>query len=145
NSINDNGQITGTLVDESFGNRPDGRVHTRAFLYDPDTISVTNLGTLAGGKDSVSEDPTIPAGYFDFETYGNGINNSGQVTGSSTASGGEMHAFLYNSDTMVMTDLGTLGGDSTGNSINDSGLVTGSSGTSGGEEHAFLYDNGIMF
>lgn len=43
----------------------------------------------------------------------------------------------------VITDLGTLGGNSEGNGINASGQVAGESGLSGGH-HAFLWNNGTM-
>src|SRR5262249_53573124 len=54
------------------------------------------------------------------------------------------HAFLYSSDTM--TDLGTLGGNSSiGNGINDSGQVVGQSVLPGGTAvHAFLWSAGTM-
>ncbi len=87
--------------------------------------SVTDLGALGGS----------------YSTYGNGINNAGQVTGYSTTSSGAIHAFLYSNG--QMTDLGTLGGnDSEGYGLNNAGQVTGYSNTSTGQSHAFLYSNG---
>src|SRR3954453_18183460 len=92
--------------------------------------SVADLGTLSGRRVSI----------------GGGINNAGQVTGSSYASpslDGEAHAFLYSNGEMA--DLGTLGGVSSfGYGINDSGQVTGSSSTTSGAVRAFLYSNGQM-
>ena len=75
-------------------------------------------------------------------SYGNGINASGQVTGySDTISNqndGNAHAFVTNSNGQ-MSDLGTLGGGfSTGQGINDSGQVTGYSITANGHAHAFI-------
>ena len=74
------------------------------------------------------------------QSYGFGINASGQITGSA---GGDMfnHAFVYDG---TMHDLGTLGGlQSTGLGINASGQVTGVSDsfTAGNlAKHAFFYD-----
>jgi probable HAF family extracellular repeat protein len=79
-------------------------------------------------------------------SFGRGINASGQVTGfggtDNVASDG--HAYLYSNGTM--TDLGTLGGpDSFGYAINASGQVTGTSNTSANlAMHAFVYSNDVM-
>ena len=77
---------------------------------------MTPLGTL-GGSDS----------------SGNGINNSGQITGESSTINNSTHAFVYSAG--QMSDVGTLEEDdySSGSSINDAGQVTGS-----GSNHAFL-------
>ncbi len=88
--------------------------------------SVTALGTL-GGSDS----------------YGWGINNSGQISGTSTTANGEFRAFMYSNGSM--TDLGTLGGShSYGRGINDAGQVVGEASTHNGELRSFLYSNGSM-
>ena len=87
------------------------------------TYTITDL--TPGGNDSV----------------GQGINRSGQVTGTAFPGG----AFLYSGGSM--TDLGTLGGSSSnGQGINDSGQVVGVSDTSNGASHAFLYtsDTGMV-
>jgi probable HAF family extracellular repeat protein len=77
------------------------------------------------------------------ETFGSGINSSGQVTGMSRLPDGSFHAFLYSAGSIV--DLGTLGGTgSYGTAINDSGQVTGAAMTSESIYHAFLYSNGAM-
>lgn len=75
---------------------------------------ITNLGMLPGGTNAVAW----------------GINNSGQISGWSDATGTvdglaiEDHAFRY--ETGVMTDLGTLGGKrSRGLGINAAGDVVG--------------------
>jgi probable HAF family extracellular repeat protein/VCBS repeat-containing protein len=107
---------------------------------------MTDLGSLS----------VDPDGYG--RNYATAINNSGQVTGNSEAydTAGNYkgtRAFLYNNG--QMTDLGSLGTDttysstSTARAINDSGQVTGYSetydylGTYKGI-HAFLYSNGQM-
>ncbi len=83
--------------------------------------TITNLGTLGGNMSDAA-----------------GINDSGQITGTSRVADGDKHAFFY--DGGIMTDIGTLGVISYGyGGINDSGQIAG---TSNG--HAFFYDGGIM-
>ena len=73
------------------------------------TYTIIDLGTLGGSSSA-----------------GFAINNSGQVTGTATTSGGATHAFVISPPYTGMNDLGTLGGlTSTGFAINDSGQVTG--------------------
>ena len=90
--------------------------------------TIYNLGTLGGSQ-----------------SYGNAINASGQVAGSSWMPGdAAWHAFLYTGTPGgggAMHDLGTLGGSqSYGNAINASGQVAGTSGMAGDvTSHAFRY------
>jgi len=95
----------------------------------PPQYTVVDLGTLGG----------------DF-VYAQGINNSGQVTGSSSLAGGfnPYYAFLYSNGSMQ--DLGTLGGQSFGYGINNSGQVAGTYFVAGTDNQyrAFLYSNGSM-
>lgn len=86
----------------------------------PYTYIVTDLGTLGGNS-----------------SYAYGINNNGQVVGSSATASGYSHAFLYSNGTM--NDIGTLDGSSSwAYGINDNGQIVGSSGA--GTQHAFLYN-----
>ena len=114
--INDNGQVVG-YTDTSF---------PHACLYS--NGSWQDLGTLGTGAQS----------------WGAGINNSGQVVGESyTNDGGWAHAFLYSNGTMQ--DLGTLPGSagaSAAAGINNSGQVVGWAVKV--YYNAFLYSNGTM-
>jgi probable HAF family extracellular repeat protein len=90
------------------------------------SVAVTNIGTLGGSSSS-----------------GSGINDLGQVTGSSFIAGDSVsHAFFWDPIKIAMTDLGTLSGSSSsGSGINNLGQVTGSSSIAGGSySHAFFWD-----
>jgi probable HAF family extracellular repeat protein len=80
-----------------------------------------------------------------------GINNAGQVTGTSRLAlnpgpgDGANHAFLYSAG--VMQDLGALGPaafSSIGWGINNSGNVTGEAGLGNGATHAFFWNGTSM-
>lgn len=119
-SINDHGQVTGDSNSGDVGYTPQ-----HAFLYS--NGQMIDLGTLGGSR-----------------SWGNGINNAGQVTGAADVPGGFSHAFLYSDGTMA--DLGSLAGpsgSSEGNAINNRGEVVGSSSTSSSSD-AFLYSDGQM-
>ncbi len=99
------------------------------------TYTVTDLGSLTGANGT---------------SYASGINDSGQVVGSSFLAELPVtqHAFLYSGE--VMTDLGTLthGGNagftSYAQDINNSGQVVGGSSFDGITYEAFLYSGGVM-
>jgi probable HAF family extracellular repeat protein len=121
-TINASGQLAGTSGTS---------VPFRAFVYSGKSGSggaMYNLGTL-GGPNSL----------------GYAINDSGQVAGESTTTGGEDHAFVYTGTPGSggkMLDLGTLGGsDSIGFAINAGGQVAGDSTTTTFNDvyHAFRY------
>jgi probable HAF family extracellular repeat protein len=71
------------------------------------------LGTLGGGSGP--------------STFPTGINNTGQVVGSSTATDGQFHAFLTGSNGVGMRDLGTAGRSNGAQGVNDAGQVVGNS------------------
>ena len=91
---------------------------------------MTDLGTLQG-----------KSGYSGY-SVGHAINDKGIVTGISSTSSGETHAFITD-ETNMMHDLGTLGGAiSSGMGINEHNQVTGHSLTAGpGSQHAFVTDS----
>ncbi len=90
------------------------------------TFNVTDLGSLD------------PGGTFDI-SFGNALNNLGQVAGSSYTSGGEQHAFFW-TPTSGLTDLGTFGGqNSQAWGLNDSSQVVGQADLANGLTRAFVW------
>jgi probable HAF family extracellular repeat protein len=94
------------------------------------TYRLTDLGTLGGAY-----------------SQGERINSSGQATGGSSYSPGELytlHAFFW--DGLTLRDLGVLGGlVSIGVDVNDAGQVAGASHVSNSDGyHAFLWDGSTM-
>ena len=90
--------------------------------------TITDLGTLGGSS-----------------SYATGINNRGQVVGTSNLAGDvSSRAFLYTNGGMY--DLGTLGGTSSSASgINALGQVVGTSGLNGTvESRGFIYSAGKL-
>ena len=118
--INDAGHIVGWS--EWFGS-PFGPV-LHAFL----STTGTGMGDLGAGRFAVAS----------------GINNAGQVVGSSETSTRQgNHAFLLTPGQPIQ-DLGTLGGPhSYASAVNDAGQVVGWSSTApGAPSHAFLFTPG---
>jgi probable HAF family extracellular repeat protein len=121
NDINEHEQIVGSSWSESAA---DEVVVERAALWEDGVI--VDLGSLGG----------------DF-SEAIGINNRGQIIGTSMTAAGHQRAFLWQDG--LMTDLGTLGGNvSTAIAINRRGQVIGTSTTADGQTHGFLWDDGFM-
>jgi probable HAF family extracellular repeat protein len=126
--LNASGQVAGS----SYGA---GAATQQAYLWKPTASGgasgvMTNLGTLGGTQ-----------------SFGNGLNVSGQVTGESFTTGdAATRAFLWKPTTPggtsgTMYNLGTLGGTSSyGYGINATGQVTGASDKTGDSKtHTFLW------
>jgi probable HAF family extracellular repeat protein len=123
------------------------------------TVAAINAHGVSAGTDAVSRNTAffsdgmtiffIPSLRMDDQNRANGINASGLVTGWSNSgmpgATTPSHAYVYNTATGSLTDLGTPAGatDSAGNAINLSGQVTGYA-TVSSFEHAFLYSAGKM-
>ncbi len=161
--INDTGQVTGASRIDDFSPQ-------HAFVWDPITKNMTDLGVVFGGDSTlgwginnsgqVSGSSANRAFVWDPVTltvtnlgtlggnYSTGfqINNFGQVTGAADGNS-EMHAFMWDPTTKSMMDLGSLGGNiSAGYGINDAGQVTGYLTIAGNSiQHAFVYENGKMY
>lgn len=121
-SINNAGQVSGTSYNTPIA-------FARAFLYSGGTMH--DLGTL-GGTNSNALGLNEPGG----------LNEAGQVAGTSGLSNGSARAFRYSGVPGAggsMANLGTLGGSgSVGTTINNLGHVTGASSITGNlAAHAF--------
>ncbi len=116
NGVNDQGWIVGTSGsdDPIQGSKSHACVWSR---QDGGTLNLMDLGTL-GGRDS----------------YGNAVNNAGQIVGESRTSSGEYHAFLWENG--AMTDLGNF----TPLGINDQAQVVGTAP----DGLAVLWQNGVL-
>ncbi len=117
NAINDAGQIAGETYDSAG----------RAVRWNAD-LSMTDLGTLPGGTYAES----------------NGINNLGDVVGTSEVTGGAEHAFFWDASSGTMADIhppmADLDSSSEASGVNDQGQVVGQMITGGGQPRGFLYD-----
>lgn len=119
------------FIDVNNGAVATGRSFTagfqfHAFTYDTQSGVMTDIGTLGGTN-----------------SYGESINDHGQVVGISDIAGGGSHAFSYENG--VMTDLGTLGGNqSEAYSVNNNGVIVGRSQNASGDPIGFVYQNGQM-
>ena len=123
--VNDYGVVTGTAYTY------DGGFAVHAFLYE--NGSMVDLGTPLNSEDS----------------YGYGINNSGQVAGMAVININDymqfVHAFLYEGNTWIDLGLTSNSTDSYGRDINDLGQATGYVMIMDPDPwamptHAFLYD-----
>ncbi|HEV2703063.1 MAG TPA: hypothetical protein VGV09_15650, partial [Steroidobacteraceae bacterium] len=104
--INNGGTIVGSFIPSPAQN---DLFHAYVYVNG----SVTDLGTLGGAQ-----------------SFGNAINNAGQVTGTAQTASGQLDAFL--SSNGQMKDLGSLNGSgSIGYGINTLGQVVGTSNVDG--------------
>ncbi|MBV9769364.1 MAG: hypothetical protein JOZ32_07325 [Bryobacterales bacterium] len=138
-AINDNGQAVGMTGTCATTTLPGPAASLHAVLWE--NGAVTDLGNLGG---------TYNPAALGVGNLAIGINNKGQVVGSSAIAGSaHNHAFLWTWET-GMQDLGTLSGDvmSAGFSINNRGEVVGASvgapGPPMGNVRPFLWKNGKM-
>lgn len=119
NGINNQNQIVGTYFVP--GGSP---FQPHAFIYHQGTF--TDLGTLGGGS-----------------SYAYGINDAGQIVGTSDAGSGVGNAFVYQNGSMVAVPTGNGSNGSDALAINNHGAVTGR----GGIESTltpYIYDNGTL-
>jgi probable HAF family extracellular repeat protein len=86
----------------------------------PTRYTVIDLGTLGGAR-----------------SHALGLNNAGQVVGTSTVAGGATHGFVYDHGSLL--DLGTFGGkESTAYAISDAGTIAGRAQDQTGAFRAFV-------
>jgi probable HAF family extracellular repeat protein len=131
--VNNHGQVTGWSYTNSIVNATTGLPTFHPFLWEKGK-GMLDLGTLGG---------TVAQAV-------NGMNELGQVVGSTTLAGDEVHhPFLWDGRRMI--DLGTFGGNNgEADWVNDAGEVVGiaqrpefcTTGPGGGE--AFLWRRGIL-
>ena len=117
--INDNGQVVGRISGGGFGG-------SLGFVWDP----VTGMTALEGFRSTNDSNQAF------------GINQSGQIIGTSYRDVGDEHAIIWNSDGTKI-DLGDLPGgndNSFGAGINNAGQATGL-GISSAGRRAFLWDS----
>ncbi|MEO8200499.1 MAG: hypothetical protein ABI679_08275 [Gemmatimonadota bacterium] len=123
--VNGNGNALNNL-EQATGFSYNADSHAHAFFWSQ-SGGMIDLGTLANNRGA---------------SEGNGINNLGQVVGSSSVGAfpsTASHAFLW-SDSTGMADLGTLGGSfSSARDINDQGEVVGESDLAATGPHAFYW------
>lgn len=137
------------------------------------SYTAMDIGALAGGtvlpadmseNGVVAGRATIANGQFhaivwtgsrliDLGTFGGSFSialdvspNGRYVCGQAALSNGKGHAFLYDLNTGVMKDLGTLGGaTSAGNAVNDSGTVVGQSDNVLGKKVSTVWQNNTCY
>ena len=117
--ISNSGTVVGASTDASY--------NLRATSWNAATGEATDLGSL----DDVIGDPYA-------SSRANGINENGQIVGSSSK-GFDQAAVVWENGTM--TELASLAGEnaSSASAINDAGTIVGTSGTA-----AVLWDNGSL-
>ena len=131
--VNEHGQVAGWSYTNYIPNVTTGLPTFHPFLWEKGK-GMLDLGTLGG---------TVAQAV-------NGLNQEGQVVGSTTLAGDVTHhPFLWDGEKLV--DLGTLGGDNgEADWINDAAEVVGiaqytvSCPNGGGGAHGFLWRRGVM-
>lgn len=113
-AVNDDGVVVGRTVDSSITVSYATRWTTTG------VPTVLDLGDLGGG-----------------DARANGINNAGQIIGSSRTAALERHGFLW--DAGVMTDIGAF----EPKAINESGAIVGER-TVAGQSEAMLHEDGEL-
>lgn len=133
-------------------------MNTRVLLSQIAVISSVLFPTLANGipRYTITDLGSLVES-SDYASFGYGMNNKGQITGTSDIRFNcgflgcypVKHPFMWNPKTAQMTDLGNLG-DAIGNylsigkGINNRGQITGFAATAGehgsGNSHAFVWN-----
>jgi probable HAF family extracellular repeat protein len=127
---------------------------------------INNRGQIVGGAETPNPDPTCSLFFLQVEAVlwenGNvqelpplpgdpdgiagGINDKGQVAGTTGCGTGTLHAVLWpNGPNGGVIDLGNLGGTvNIAGDINNKTQVVGQADVPGGTHHAFLWQDGVM-
>jgi probable HAF family extracellular repeat protein len=125
--VNDRGQVAGVSYTNTIANPSTGFPTQDPFFWEDGEMM--DIGSFGGTQGSAL-----------------GLNNRGQVVGSSKLPGDEgLRPFLWGKKE-GLRDLGTLGGTIAGaQAVNGTGTVVGISSLLGDQVfHAFLWENGIM-
>ncbi|MDE2345659.1 MAG: hypothetical protein KGL13_04245, partial [Gammaproteobacteria bacterium] len=134
--INESGLVFGMSYTDTTANDATGLPTTHPFLWK--NGQMWDLGTLGGVL-------AVP-GSFAYGSWGAVLNARGQAIGTSTLAGDvNWHAFIW--DNGMMTDLGTLGGNtSEALAIDDDGWISGRADFSPDSpyHHAVLWRNGVI-
>jgi len=156
NGVNNNGQIVGTTASNQAFLYQNGSMLTLNYptILSSWALGINSSGMIVGAGTTVGGQ-TVATYWQGSNAYqigllggsfssAYGVNNGGEVTGTSMVPNGAMAAFTWSSGG-AMHNLGTLGGaNSWGAAINDSGWVAGTAQTSLGYTHAFLWNGSSM-
>ncbi len=159
-AINNAGQVVG--VRYSGPNSPNGFFWDNGQMTDIDKLngyisgSASDINILGQVVGSCSSSESFGAGQFtkaylwqnghttdilgwnDRSSSASGINDSGQIVGSSWTSGGEYSAFVW--DAGSVTILEGLGGDTLAHGINSSGWIVGRSRGADNKTYAVAWE-----